>query len=172
MSAPNAFLTPRLRGERFTLEHVEELAILDTDPLVQATIFGKTYTRDQTRDRVQRRVAMWDEHGFGDYIARLHDGTFVGAAGIFPMPSDAIAIGYALRPQYWGQGYATELAVQLTAIARALDPAAVIATVLERHVVSRRILEKVGFVSQGINPDDPETVRYRYAGPRSGNIGS
>jgi RimJ/RimL family protein N-acetyltransferase len=172
MAAPHAFLTPRLRAERFTLEHVGELALLDTDPLVQATIFGKTYTLDQTRERVQRRVAMWDEHGFGDYVARLRDGTFVGAAGVFPMPSDAIAIGYALRPQYWGRGYATELAEQLTAIALGLDPAAVIATVLEHHFASRRILEKVGFVSQGINPDDPETVRYRYAGARSGSIGN
>jgi RimJ/RimL family protein N-acetyltransferase len=166
VAAPKTFFTERLQAERFSLDHVDELALLDTDAHVQATIFGKTYTRDQTRERLQRRVDMWDEHGFGDYIVRLRDGTFVGSAGAFPMPSNAIAIGYALRPQFWGNGYATEIAAQLTAIAVALEPSAIIATVLEHNAGSRRVLEKVGFVSAGINPDDPETVRYRYTPQR------
>lgn len=162
-TAPASFVTARLRAERFTRDHVDELAMLDTDAAVNATLFGRTYERDETRTRVARRVAFWTERGYGDYIVRLPDGTFVGTAGLFPGSNGnegSIALGYALRPDFWGAGYATELARELVGIARAFG-APVIAYALETNARSRRVLEKAGFVCAGVNADDPETVLYR-----------
>lgn len=162
MGAPDTFHTARLTCERFRLEHVTDLALLDADPAVQENIFGRTYTPAQTRERTLMRVRLWAEHGYGDYVVRLHDGTFVGSAGLFPSKrKDAIALGYAFLPPYWGQGYATELATALAAIAVDLEPAEVVATVLETHAGSRRVLEKAGFVLTGPDVDDPGTLLYR-----------
>lgn len=156
--------TARLRCERFTLQHVDELAVLDTDPAVQATIFGKICGRDETAERVRRRVAYWADHGYGDYVVRLPDGEFVGTVGVFPTSRPgAIAIGYALRPAHWGRGYATELCSAITAAIAPLHEGEIVATVLEQNVASRRVLEKSGFIAVGPNADDPGTLRYRFA---------
>jgi RimJ/RimL family protein N-acetyltransferase len=162
--APESVRTARLHLERFTLEDVAELAQLDADPTVQATVFGKTYTLAETTARTQLRVRLWAEHGYGDYVVRLHDGTFIGTGGLFPAHQPgAIAVGYAFLPEHWGQGYATELTTSLAAVAEQLAPADVVATVLEHNTASRRVLEKAGFVLAGPNADDPGTVLYRFA---------
>jgi len=162
--APEFVRTARLHCERFTLDDVPELALLDADPAVQVTVFGKTYTLEETQQRTERRVRLWAENGYGDYVVRLHDGTFIGTAGLFPssLPG-AIAVGYTLLPEHWGQGYATELATSLAALAEQLEPTDVVAVVLETNTASRRVLEKAGFVLTGPNADDPGTVLYRFA---------
>lgn len=161
---PDPLITARLRCERFTEAHVAELAILDTDERVQATIFGQVYTLDETRARVARRVGSWNEHGYGDYVVRFPDGTFVGCVGIFPAAADpgAVNVGYALRPEYWGRGYATELCVAIAHAVAALEPTAIRAVVLETNLGSRRVLEKGGFQLVGPNPNEPETLLYRF----------
>jgi ribosomal-protein-alanine N-acetyltransferase len=161
---PELLVTARLRCERFTDGHVAELAILDANERVQATIFGHTYSFDETRARVARRVASWAEHGYGDYVVRLPDGTFVGCVGVFPAAADprAVNVGYALRPEYWGRGYATELCVAIAHAATALRPTAIEAVVLETNLDSRRVLEKSGFRLVGPNPTEPETLLYRF----------
>jgi RimJ/RimL family protein N-acetyltransferase len=164
MPAPQTLRTERLQLERFTIEHVPELVLLDTNAAVQATIFGLNYTYAETYARAQRRVAFWNENGYGDYVVHTHGGTYVGCAGMFPAGEPgAIAMGYALLPDFWGCGYATELATALAPVALTLAPT-VVATVLEDHVRSRRVLEKSGFVLTGPNPQDPGTVLYRYEG--------
>jgi [ribosomal protein S5]-alanine N-acetyltransferase len=166
IDAPSVLRTARLVCERFTVEHVDELAVIDRDETVQRSLFGKTYTREETEARARRRVAYWEEHGAGDYIVWTPDGQFVGFAGFFPSPRPgAIAIGYALRPEYWGNGYGTELAAVLTDTAVALNVPEIVATVLATNMASRRVLEKAGFVALGpADADDPGTLVYRYAG--------
>jgi ribosomal-protein-alanine N-acetyltransferase len=161
---PDPLVTARLRCERFTEAHVAELAILDADARVQATIFGHTYTLEETRARVARRTASWNENGYGDYVVRLPDGTFVGCVGIFPSGADpsAVHVGYALRPEYWGRGYATELCLAIAHAAAALKPTAIGAVVLETNRASRHVLEKAGFELVGPNPTDAGTVLYRF----------
>ncbi len=164
-TAPAAFSTARLRCERFGAEHEAELALLDADPLVQATIFGTTIDAEQTHRRTLLRVAQWTEYGFGDYVVRLPDGTFVGCAGVFCVPArpDPPALGYALRPAYWGRGFATELATALVALATGqLGLRALVATVVATNDASRRVVEKAGFELVGTDPTYREAVLYRY----------
>jgi RimJ/RimL family protein N-acetyltransferase len=164
VDAPPVLRTARLVCERFTMEHADELAVIDQDEAVQVRLFGKTYTREETQARASRRVAFWEEHGAGDYIVRTPDGLFVGFAGFFPSSRPgAIAIGYALRPECWGSGYGTELAGVLTRTAVALGVPEIVATVLATNAASRRVLEKNGFVEVG-PADDDKTLLYRYDG--------
>lgn len=148
------------------MEHVDDLARMDRDETVQRWLFGKTYTPEETRARAERRVAYWTEHGAGDYIVRtVEDGVCVGFAGFFPSSRpNAIAIGYALFPAFWGLGYGTELAETLTRTATAFDCNEIVATVLESNAASRRVLEKCGFVPISSADDDSDTLVYRYGG--------
>jgi RimJ/RimL family protein N-acetyltransferase len=154
--------TSRLVCDRFTMEHVDALAVMDRDAEVQQWLFGKTYTAEETKERAQRRVSSWDEHGAGDYIVHTNEGEFIGFAGFFPSPRpDAIAIGYALVPEHWGHGYGTELALLLTDTARSLGRAEIVATVRDTNTASRRILEKAGFTPIGRGETEAETLLYR-----------
>ena len=165
MTAPTTLRTRRLVCDRFTMDHVDALASMDRNWDVQQWLFGKTYTAEETRARAQRRVAYWDEHGAGDYIVHTHDRTFIGFAGFFPSDRpDAIAIGYALMPAYWGYGYGTELAMMLTEAALQLGRSEIVATVRDTNVASRTILEKAGFVA--IDRVESETDTLLYAMPR------
>lgn len=165
MTAPAQMRTARLVCDRFTMEHVDALALMDRDFEVQQWLFGKTYSAEETLARAQRRVSSWEEHGAGDYIVHTHQGDWVGFAGFFPSPRpDAIAIGYALRPEYWRRGYGTELALLLTETARGLGRAEVVATVRETNVASRKVLEKAGFVAIERSETETETLTYRLQG--------
>jgi RimJ/RimL family protein N-acetyltransferase len=164
--APPVLRTARLVCERFTIAHTEELGVMDRDQAVQVWLFGKTYTPQETRARAKRRVAYWKEWGAGDYLVRpAAGGGFVGFAGFFPSDRPgAIAIGYALRPEYWGRGYGTELARELTRTAAGFGCAEIVATVLPSNAASRSVLEKTGFVAAGPAHEGEETLLYRYAG--------
>jgi [ribosomal protein S5]-alanine N-acetyltransferase len=165
---PDPLVTARLRCERFTEEHVTELSTLDADERVQATIFGHKFTLDQTRARVAWRVASWNEHGCGDYVVGLPDGAFVGCAGAFPAEAESgtINVGYALRPEYWGRGYATELCIAITHAVAALRPSAIRAVVLETNLASRRVLQRAGFLLVGPNTADRGTLLYQFHAER------
>ncbi|GAC1584215.1 MAG: GNAT family N-acetyltransferase [Candidatus Elarobacter sp.] len=146
--APETFETVRLRGERFRAHNVAELRTLDADPAVQAMLFGGVRTEEETRTRVQRRLTGWEADGFGDYVVRLRDGPFVGTASLFRSRAeddDIVEIGYAVCPEHWGKGLATEMTVAVLTIAfTVLELPAVHAATDPANRASRRVMEKCG----------------------------
>ena len=72
-----------------------------------------------------------------------------------------LSIGYLIRKEYWGNGYATEFAKAVVKFGiEKLKPYQIIATVIPDHVASRRVLKKVGFSS---SHNIPEWNRNLYA---------
>lgn len=78
------------------------------------------------------------------------DRQLIGVAGIHPDGDGGAEIGFWLGQAYWGRGYATEIANAVVAIARrrAHDP--IWAQVLPDNAGSVRVLEKTGFVRDGV----------------------
>lgn len=67
------------------------------------------------------------------------------------MPDRDIEVGYVIRPDYWGLGYATEVCRRLLDFAfseTALDR--VVATTDPRNLVSQRVLRKCGMRDLGL----------------------
>jgi RimJ/RimL family protein N-acetyltransferase len=152
MSAPNRFVTERLTGERVNPHHWRDLQILYADPQVMKTLGDPPLPIEETRARLDSWLDHWDKHGFGHYILRLRSGEFVGMVTLEMARIDTgetVEIGYALRPKYWNQGYATEAAKALLRIAfENVKLGEVYAFTLPANTASRRVMEKSGFVYQ------------------------
>jgi ribosomal-protein-alanine N-acetyltransferase len=72
-------------------------------------------------------------------------GEVVGHAGCEPYGSDASELGWILRRDRWGRGYATEAARVVAAIAASLPGVAhVVARCHPDNAASARVMEKIG----------------------------
>ena len=113
LGAPASIATERLFGTPRALEDLANFRTLDSNPAVQRTLFGRTYTLEESQARLAKFMRHWSEHHFGEWMFRLEDGTFVGTAGLFYdviEDEDVVALGYVLDEPYWGRGFATEMA--------------------------------------------------------------
>ena len=67
------------------------------------------------------------------------------------LPDDAVEIGYYLKRTAWGNGYATEAAQRILRFAFESSPLEEVVAVTDpENRRSRRMLEKIGFLSTGI----------------------
>ena len=76
-----------------------------------------------------------------------------GAISLERRGVDRLTLGYALAPEAWGKGYATEATEAMIDAAFAMTPAVEInASVRVENAASRRVLEKVGLRHVGTGP--------------------
>lgn len=87
-------------------------------------------------------------------FAVIWQGNFVGGAGLIPMAdvhSGTAEFGYWLGEPYWGRGLASRAAALLTAYSFAELPFVRLqAKVYSWNTASMRVLEKNGFVREGV----------------------
>jgi len=147
--APESFETARLRAERSHTKHLALHVPFERDERVAAWLGGAS-DPEETRQRLERELAHWSTHGFGRWV--LFDrqtGEFVGRGGLRTVEIEGqpeVELGYAIVPERWGQGLATELAEAAVEVAfRDLGLADVVAFTLPNNAASRRVMEKVGF---------------------------
>ncbi|HEX9207990.1 MAG TPA: GNAT family N-acetyltransferase [Steroidobacteraceae bacterium] len=155
--------TGRLRLRRFTLDDVDLLVELDSDPEVMRYITYGVPTPRQAyvETYLPRWFAIYDRQpGLGYFAAeRRDDGEFLGW---FHLRDDRIEpeyveLGYRLRRAAWGLGYATEGA---RAVVRhgfeRLGLERISARTLLRNVGSQRVMRKCGLRETGrfVYPED------------------
>ena len=87
----------------------------------------------------------------------------VGSCGLGRRPSGAVELGYWIAREHWGRGFATEAAVALMDIARALGLERLEASYFADNPASGRVLEKLGFTATGLR-----APRYSCARGRDG----
>jgi [ribosomal protein S5]-alanine N-acetyltransferase len=98
-------------------------------------------------------MASYARHGFGLWRIGLgSDGTAIGICGL--IKRDALTdvdIGYALLPEYCGQGYALEAAAAVLAHGRdRFGLRRIVAIVSQGNTRSTRLLQKIGFADEGL----------------------
>jgi ribosomal-protein-alanine N-acetyltransferase len=105
----------------------------------------------ENRDKLERQIAQFEEHGFGMCAVELV-GETIGAAGLQPLEGGPeIEVGYRFLKEHWGHGYATESA--RASIAYGFDELGlerIVAVALETNLASRRVLEKCGLNEIGL----------------------
>jgi RimJ/RimL family protein N-acetyltransferase len=97
-------------------------------------------------------MASYAANGFGLWRASLRaSGTPIGMCGLIRRAGLAdVDLGYALLPEYTGQGYAIEAARASLEVGHAtLGLARIIAIVSPGNERSVRVLEKLGFAREG-----------------------
>jgi [ribosomal protein S5]-alanine N-acetyltransferase len=140
----------RLLNEPSFIENIADKGVRDLEG-------ARSYLREGP-------MASYERHGFGLWRVELAgDGTPIGMAGLLKRDYlDAIDIGYALLPEYCGAGYAFEATSAVLAYARnRLDARRVVAIVAAYNERSIKLLQKLGFDSEGSVriPGDSEELR-------------
>jgi RimJ/RimL family protein N-acetyltransferase len=140
--------TRRLNLTRIRLTDVEDLEHIYSDPTVMASLGGVRSAR-QIEELIQAELKQWEQYGFGFWTAR--DTTadrFVGLGGLRHATVDGsvrVNVGFALRPEVWGQGLATELAIASLRVGFTdIALPEIISFTVPSNSASRRVLEKSG----------------------------
>ncbi len=158
MSAPGFehVQTARMRFEPLDAGHADELAALLCDPLVARTTWIGTEppTTDQVVQQLGAHLLHWQFHGFGLWLLRdLESGAMVGRGGLQHTEvegTDEVEIAWAIVPERWNQGLATELALKSVELGfDTLDLERLVVLTLPHNSASRRVAEKVGFAHEG-----------------------
>jgi RimJ/RimL family protein N-acetyltransferase len=175
----DSFRTNRLVAERLRPEHLSEYLRLFQDARVMATLppDGKPLPDDEAARWLRLSLEHWDRHGYGRWVIRTRAGNrFVGRAGLKDLQAEgqnAVELSYALLPEFWGQGLATELARKIVELAfEHLGAPAVIGYTLTTNRASRRVMEKIGFrlESEGVYAGLPHAT-YRLTAAEFRNEG-
>lgn len=144
--------TERLILRRFTVDDVDDLVDLDSDPEVMRYVSGgpSTPREEIERDHIPAYLAYYQQYeGYGFWAAvEKATGAFLGWFHFRPAPgapADEPELGYRLRRSAWGKGYGPEGARALIRKGFAeLGVQRVVAFTYGDHQASRRVMEKAG----------------------------
>jgi len=147
--------TPRLHLRPWTFDDLEAFHGIWGDP--QVIFWAKRWDRDESRAVLEKVFARCAGRPFP--MAWL--GAFSRATGVAvgnfmlqPAPWDAseIEVGWHLRRDSWGQGYATEgAAALLRAGFDLLRPARIVCSILPANTRSQQLASRLGFTRYAEN---------------------
>jgi RimJ/RimL family protein N-acetyltransferase len=160
-------MTRRLRLEPIGPEHAQDVWLLYQDPAVVQWVAGP-WSPEQAEALAVGWRRRWEQESVGKWMAYLHDGTLVGRGGLSRMPpgersttqiqrlvdprwhADRLEIGWALRSEFHGQGYASEIGREGLVFAEEVLTGHAVVSFTERHnVASRRVMERIGMTYAG-----------------------
>ena len=119
---------------------------IDSNPLVRKFLPGKSPTRQQAYDYIDKSMTSYSRNGFGRYAVRSRqNGNLIGMCG-FLMEDYGIDFGYRYLPKYWGKGIGFEAARTVLDFGfTAIGDENIFALTLVSNVASVRIIEKLDF---------------------------
>ena len=137
--------TERLYLRPMTTRDVDDLVALHSDPEVSR--YMRPFDRDEAIERLRRDDADWREYGHGLLAVLANDGGgFLGRVALKYWPQfDEAEVGWVLRREAWGRGYATEAARACAAWGfAAFDYPYLTAMIRSENARSIRVAERLG----------------------------
>ncbi|PAU86171.1 hypothetical protein CK505_16575 [Kocuria sp. WN036] len=129
---------------------LEAMLVYRGDPHVTEHLGHAPLSRDGVQERIHSRLSGRDSVSgwFVRGVAVLLEGRMIGDATLRLQPgpegqSWQLWVGYALRPEVWGCGLATEVVAELVGIGEEMGLPVWAETFVE-NVASQRVLEKAG----------------------------
>jgi RimJ/RimL family protein N-acetyltransferase len=152
-------VAPRLETERlilrgFTRDDFKVLYETWREPAVIKYTIVKPATREQALTRLQRYVGHWAMLGFGYWaVIEKSSGKFIGQMGFGDFKRDLTPsldgkpeLGWILRTEFHGKGYATEALRKMIAWGEDnLDCNQISCIIEDVHLVSQNVARKLGF---------------------------
>jgi [ribosomal protein S5]-alanine N-acetyltransferase len=152
---PQLITTQRLELQRLKYEDADEIFYTyASKPEATRFVSWPTHQRlSDTRSFLQYAIPAWDagtDHSFGIRIPGAN--RFIGTFGLLN-DTGKIQFGYALGPNFWGQGYATEACTAIMDLLRKMEGIYRINTLVDvDNVASSRVLLKAGLVEEARLP--------------------
>ncbi|WP_176606786.1 GNAT family N-acetyltransferase [Streptomyces morookaense] len=131
---------------RLRAEDVDALVALHGDKRVNR--FVSTYSHQQALERLASDKQQWTERGHGLFAVELKSsGEFIGRVGLnYWEILGEVELGWILKAEAWGHGYATEAAGACLEWGFAtLDADHFIAMIGHGNTASVRVAERLGF---------------------------
>jgi [ribosomal protein S5]-alanine N-acetyltransferase len=148
--------TQRLVCERLRMDHLDDVSRLLGDPRVGRWMWHRPDAPPTEREIVEGladKIDHWERYGFGLWLLRDRvTDEAIGRGGLqwtYAVDLHEVEAAWAIVPERWGEGLATELA--LASIETAFGPLGldeVIAFTLPDNLRSRRVMEKAAFAYQ------------------------
>jgi len=142
------FYSERLRYEKFTPDHFEDYFRLVSRHDVMVHISGNGLDKEGARKRFERSLRADGQQSNMGFVAVYErtGNTYVGLGKIVPFEEGFTEIGYALLPEFWGKGYASEITGTLVAYARKCgNVESLVALVAPENQASINVLTKQQF---------------------------
>ncbi|STC70388.1 GNAT family N-acetyltransferase [Corynebacterium pilosum] len=140
--------TDRLILIPLTVEEATEAFKVYSDPRIWRHRPGQVHTeKETTRQLIERTHQSWTKHNLGPWAAYLRErpSEFIGVGGVEVYNDDVYDIKYRLRPDHWGNGFATEITEAAIRMAKRTNPdMPITARITTNHPASGRIVEKLG----------------------------
>lgn len=108
---------------------------------------GKTLSREDTWKVMSSILGHWHLRGYGIWaLERKSDNALIGHAGLLnPEGWPGVEVCWALSPEYWGNGYATEAAKETISWAFAqLELESLISLIYPANNASIKVSERIG----------------------------
>ena len=147
------FVTEQLRLRGWRRGDAPPLAAMNADPEVMRYIGSGAKPYAVALERAESLVRERPGDGLGLWaIEESATGVFHGWAGLIPLDdTEEIELAYRLATSSWGRGIATEAARPLLAYGfDELRLARIAAVTDPENRASRRVLDKLGFLYQGL----------------------
>jgi ribosomal-protein-alanine N-acetyltransferase len=141
--------TKRLILRKMTMDDLDDLLLIFTDPKVMASFGGILFDRERMRQWVQRNLDHQERYGYGLFSVILKEnGELVGDCGLEHIEVDGspeVEIGYDFLSSYWNRGLATEAAGAVRDFAfEQLGLERVVSLIRPDNLASMRVAEKIG----------------------------
>ena len=144
-------ITPRLDLRPYEAADLDELHAMHAHPEVVRYLYWDVQTREQLADTLTKKIALRSLKGEGDGLVLLgverDTGAVVGEVALFWV-SEAhrgAELGFVLKPDFQGRGYATEMSVEMLRLAfEDLGLHRVVGRLDARNTASAAVLERLG----------------------------
>lgn len=136
----------RLYYKKITAKDQDNYLRLNTNAAVMKYITGRAMTVIESMNKFEKVLVenkRFEELGI--YMAYLEDDTFIGLCKLQHKPDNAAEVGYVLLPEFWRQGFATEIAEYLVNYAETLPIVdRVFGMIDPENIASKKILMAQG----------------------------
>lgn len=159
------FTSERLGFRNWVDEDIDAFAAMNAHHEVMA-YFPKILTREETKNTLERLQKQFSEKGYTYFATELlQTGIFIGFIGLswqdYKAPfSPATDIGWRLRKEFWGEGYASEGAKRCLDFSfEALSLERVVSVCPASNLASEKVMKRIGMRKKGefIHPGLPAT---------------
>lgn len=147
----------RLETERLVMRmwresDFDEYAELCADPEVMRFLGGKVFDRTEAWRQMASMIGHWYLRGYGIWaVEEKESGRLAGRIGcINPEGWPGFEVGWTLRREFWGKGYATEAARRALEYGfHELDRPHIISLIHPENRASIRVAERLGETLEG-----------------------